>query len=211
MLITRAAAPVLACEPPEGFVTQDGDCDDGDAAFFPGATETDCADPNDYNCDGSVGFEDNDADGFPACLECDDGARAVNPLAVEVCDEIDNDCDGQIDADAIDTTRYHQDVDGDGFGDPDFFTDTCAAPEGYTEDDNDCDDSRAAVTTTPTASPRPGQSTTFAPVPRFDADASLIRTNSSIPATYTKLGFAEPNPTNRPVGRGRRHVAVTTL
>jgi hypothetical protein len=140
-----AGAATTACEPPEGFVSQDGDCDDSDSAFFPGATETDCADPNDYNCDGSVGFEDNDADGFPACLECDDSARAVNPLAVEVCDEIDNNCDGQIDADAVDTTRYHQDVDGDGFGDPDFFTDTCDAPEGYTEDDGDCDDSRAEV------------------------------------------------------------------
>ena len=34
--------------------------------------EVDDADANDYNCDGSVGYEDIDADGFAACEDCDD-------------------------------------------------------------------------------------------------------------------------------------------
>ncbi len=38
-----------ACATPEGAVEVGGDCDDGDARYNPGAAETDCADPNDYN------------------------------------------------------------------------------------------------------------------------------------------------------------------
>jgi hypothetical protein len=45
----------------------------------PRRLETDCDDPNDYNCDGSTGYADNDGDGFAACQECDDGDAAVNP------------------------------------------------------------------------------------------------------------------------------------
>ena len=85
-----AGEPILACEPPEGAVSQDGDCDDADARYNPGAEETDCADPNDYTCDGSTGFADGDGDGFAACQECDDADSAVNPDAVEVCDGLDN-------------------------------------------------------------------------------------------------------------------------
>ena len=78
------AQPVEACEAPEGASALGDDCDDEDAAFNPGASETDCDDPNDYNCDGSTGFADNDSDGFAACQECDDGDAAVNPDATEV-------------------------------------------------------------------------------------------------------------------------------
>jgi hypothetical protein len=50
----RLARSIIACEAPEGAVAFGEDCDDADAAFNPGASETDCDDPNDYNCDGSV-------------------------------------------------------------------------------------------------------------------------------------------------------------
>ena len=39
-----------------GFVDNADDCNDNSAEFWPGAAEF-CDDPNDYNCDGSVGFE----------------------------------------------------------------------------------------------------------------------------------------------------------
>ena len=42
-----------ACVQPDGYVANLDDCDDSDAAFHPGADESDCDDPNDYNCDGS--------------------------------------------------------------------------------------------------------------------------------------------------------------
>ncbi|MBK9365436.1 MAG: putative metal-binding motif-containing protein [Deltaproteobacteria bacterium] len=71
------------CEVPDGSTTLGGDCDDTDPSYNPGAAETECDDPNDYNCDGSVGYADNDSDGFAACQECDDNDAAVNPSAAE--------------------------------------------------------------------------------------------------------------------------------
>jgi hypothetical protein len=88
-------SPVQACTQPADTVEDATDCDDEDAAAHPGATETDCDDPRDYNCDGSAGRQDLDGDGFWACQECDDARSGVNPDATEVCDDgLDNDCDG---------------------------------------------------------------------------------------------------------------------
>ena len=67
-----AGEPTAACAATDGQSPLDGDCDDNDPAFNPGAAEEDCADINDYNCDGSVGYADADQDGYAACQECDD-------------------------------------------------------------------------------------------------------------------------------------------
>ncbi|MCK6522492.1 hypothetical protein L6R49_13755 [Myxococcota bacterium] len=136
-------AETIACEAPEGAVAVGGDCDDADPAYNPGAPETDCADPNDYNCDGSVGYNDADGDGFAACEECDDGDAAVNPSAAEVCDERDNNCDGSTDEGV--TTTFYQDRDADGYGDDDFAAAACEAPEGYALVGGDCDDDDLGV------------------------------------------------------------------
>ena len=141
-----AGEPIEACAAPEGHVAVAEDCDDARADINPAAAETDCADPTDYNCDGSTGFADNDGDGFPACEDCDDADGAVNPDGVEVCDGLDNNCDGLTDgADALDAATYYQDRDGDTFGDADFMELACAAPEGYAAQAGDCDDGAAAV------------------------------------------------------------------
>jgi hypothetical protein len=138
-----AGAVIIACDQPEGAVAQGEDCDDNDAAFNPGAAETECTDPNDYNCDGSVGFEDGDGDGFAACEECDDSDAAVNPKAEEVCDELDNNCDGSVDEGV--TSTYYQDKDADTYGDTDFPVSACEAPAGYSSVAEDCDDAATGV------------------------------------------------------------------
>ncbi len=139
-------ASVVACEAPEGHVADGGDCDDADTAYHPGATEDDCTDPEDYNCDGSVGYEDADRDGWPACEECDDSDRSVHPDALEVCDDIDNDCDGTVNGpDSLDALTFYADADADGYGDASSTTEDCEAPEGYVADDTDCDDAEDAT------------------------------------------------------------------
>ncbi|MCB9791480.1 MAG: hypothetical protein H6741_02020 [Alphaproteobacteria bacterium] len=142
--------PVEACEAPEGAVEVAGDCDDGDADYHPGAPEDDCTNPNDYNCDGSVGYDDADGDGWPACEECDDSEAAVNPDALEVCDGVDNDCDGLSDDadDSLDLSSaqtFYADADADGYGDAAAPLQACEQPEGASVNAEDCDDAEAAV------------------------------------------------------------------
>jgi CSLREA domain-containing protein len=80
----------------DGTSECDGDCDDSEPTVFPGAEEV--CDGLDNDCDGLVPAdedEDEDADGWPACVDCDDLDPDVHPEAQEVCgDGIDNDCDG---------------------------------------------------------------------------------------------------------------------
>lgn len=58
-----AGDPDEACEPPSGsWAEQDGDCDDGDAATYPGARWEPCGEGVDRNCDGSVNGDGGECD-----------------------------------------------------------------------------------------------------------------------------------------------------
>jgi large repetitive protein len=142
------ASVIEACELPSGYAEYGGDCDDSDPAYNPGASESDCTDPADYNCDGSTGYTDDDGDGWAACEDCDDADAAVNADAEELCDNVDNDCDGDIDEDdAGDAATWYLDADGDGYGDLSSTTAACDQPSGYVSlaYATDCDDSDATV------------------------------------------------------------------
>jgi hypothetical protein len=137
------ASTSSACTLPTGYSPLGGDCDDADPSFHPGASEADCTDAADYNCDGSVGFADVDGDGFAACVDCDDADAAVNDDAAESCNGIDDDCDGLSDSDdpdVIDASTWYGDADGDGYGGQQFVQAACAAPAGYVATNDDCDD-----------------------------------------------------------------------
>ena len=55
-------------------------------------------------------------------------------------DEKDNDCDGDIDETGSALTIY-QDLDGDGYGNPNQNINSCSVIEGYVVTNEDCDDS----------------------------------------------------------------------
>jgi len=135
-----------SCVQPSGYVAYGGDCDDGSAAYNPGAVESDCSDPADYNCDGSTAYSDGDGDGYSACEECDDTDALINPVARELCDGVDNDCDGTVDeADAADASTWYADADGDGYGDAASTSLACTAASGRVSDATDCDDGDAGA------------------------------------------------------------------
>ena len=103
-----ATQPSYDCAMPDGAAASSDDCDDANADVHPNAPEADCTDPPDYNCDGSVGWADADADGFAACAECDDTDPNANPDATEQpYTGVDEDCD---------LATPDDDLDNDGFG-----------------------------------------------------------------------------------------------
>jgi len=81
---------------------------------------------------------DVDGDGFIAPQDCDDNDASINPDATEVCDGVDNDCDGTVDDGVLAT--FYRDDDGDNFGDDTQPIQACAQPPGFVTDNTDCDD-----------------------------------------------------------------------
>jgi hypothetical protein len=134
------------------------DCDDNDPLRYPGNTEVCDDDSRDEDCDSSTfGVRDADGDGATdrrCCnlseggsllcgTDCDDTRAAINPMASEVCDLIDNDCDASTDEGT--TVAGFADRDGDGRGDPDSPLMACAGTGAFSIYGDDCDDTDPSV------------------------------------------------------------------
>ncbi|MCB9766011.1 MAG: FG-GAP repeat protein [Alphaproteobacteria bacterium] len=70
-----------------------------------------CGDKDNGGVDSSPA-EDIDGDGYAFPNDCDDSDPGIHPEADELCDGVDQDCDGE------DTNGWFPDEDGDGFGGP---------------------------------------------------------------------------------------------
>ena len=128
-------------EPDDPSTPSCGDCDDGldnDLDGLVDSADPDCA--NGGTSEGGGTAIDADCDGYTVSDgDCDDHDPSVNPGAPEVCDGLDNDCDGQVDE--------NEDVDGD--GELDFTCDECS--DGLDNDGDglvDADDPDCAPGTT---------------------------------------------------------------
>ena len=144
---------------------EEEDCDEGNAEVNPGAIEI-CNQVDD-DCDGLVDEDlmrqwwiDGDGDGYgwdgtpvEACEapsgyadnngDCDDTSASTNPAAIELCNQIDDNCDGTAD-DGV-TLYWYADADGDGYGDPSTQLEACDQPDAMISDGTDCDDTDGTV------------------------------------------------------------------
>ena len=84
------------------------------------------------------GGPDLDGDGWGANVDCDDGNPLRFPNNPEVCDEIDNDCDQDVDEGLLQT--YYLDSDMDTYGVDTATITACTMPMGYAARGGDCDD-----------------------------------------------------------------------
>jgi PKD repeat protein/C1A family cysteine protease len=139
-----------ACTQPSGYVTDNTDCDDNDPKEHPNQTWYKDTDSDGYSdgttnttsCERPTGYKI--ASELTATSgDCDDTDSTVHPAATEVCNDKDDNCDGQIDEGVKNT--YFRDADGDGYGDPNNSTQACSPPSGYVADNTDCDDSDASI------------------------------------------------------------------
>lgn len=110
-------AMILSETMPPGYILDNSDCNDNDATVYPNAPEL---------CDGlinncliqglSLDEVDNDDDGFVECIidaggwdgpialmgeDCNDNNAVIYPGAVDICDGLDNDCDGTFEEDCV--------------------------------------------------------------------------------------------------------------
>ena len=155
---------------PSGYVANSNDCDDGNQNINPGAAEA--CNGIDDNCNGQIDegcstytyFADADADGYgnPANSissqsstppvgyvannsDCNDGNAAINPSATEICNGIDDNCNGLTD-DGVTFVTYYADADGDTYGNAAVTQSTCnGAPNGYVSNNSDCNDAIQSI------------------------------------------------------------------
>jgi Putative metal-binding motif len=116
-----------------------------------------------FGCTGTTYYADYDLDGYGGMLanprlacsppesfsammgDCDDYDPKLNPAVPELCNGKDDDCDGQVDENAV-NMEYCQDKDGDGHGVRGGTTTMdCGPRNGFGVCDNDCDDSDPKV------------------------------------------------------------------
>ena len=161
----NAAVSIQACSSLAGYVSDATDCDDSNGQIHPGATEI--CNGFDDDCDGfvdegvgTVWYADADGDGYgnaantqTACSQpagyavngddCADNNASIYPGATEICNSLDDDCDGMVDENV--GAIWYVDADGDGYGNAPESVQACVQPSGYVSSSTDCDDANSDI------------------------------------------------------------------
>jgi hypothetical protein len=167
-----AATLVSTCVQPQGYVTDNTDCDDTSADVNPAANEV--CNHIDDDCSGTIDdglvfdtyYADVDGDTFGDAsnsiyecsqpsgyvtnnTDCNDNNANQNTASTEICNGEDDDCDGAID-NGITFFDYYADTDGDGFGAGDVISSCSDLGAGYVSNNTDCDDSNSNINSSAT-------------------------------------------------------------
>ena len=116
----------------------DEDCDDGDGDVGAPTGWYRDVDLDTYGA-GEEEFSCSQPEGFVSVTgDCDDTDELVSPGGIESCNEIDDDCDSEIDEENI--TVWYLDADQDSYGNEEIYLVQCDEPVGYVVNADDCDD-----------------------------------------------------------------------
>jgi hypothetical protein len=134
----------VSCEQPAGYVSQaqTGDCNDNDKNINPNTVWFKDADKDGYT-DGTTKVAcEKPSDEYVSSAtagDCNDNDPNINPARPEICDGIDNNCNGLIDEGV--KLVFYKDLDGDGYTDGTTQV-GCSAPWGYvlSATSGDCND-----------------------------------------------------------------------
>jgi hypothetical protein len=144
----------------DGHTPAGGDCNDNAITIFPGAPEV--CDGFDNDCNPATAIDvnspcyDDDGDGYcegPPCTnatstipDCNDANPSAFPGGNEICNNVDDNCDGQVD-EGLPAELYYPDMDADGYGSGTPISSCNGPPNGVptAPAPGDCDDANPQV------------------------------------------------------------------